>query len=244
MSPRPEASGGSRPRPGGAHGDDGAKGDRGAHGDSGAVKPGTQPEATSEAVEEDPATALESARRDRDDYLETLRRVQADFENYKKRMMRQQTELLERAAEGIVAKLLPALDAFDLARAHLREDVTDLSPEGKALLQASALLFDSLAKEGLERMEDLGSAFDPTRHEAVEHEPAEAHDEGGAPRKGAATGNAGPPGSRDDQGDEERDSAHGAAKGATGEPVVVGVLRPGYRWKGRVIRPAMVRVRG
>jgi molecular chaperone GrpE len=157
-----------------------------------------------EALEHDLDGVLVTAQRERDEYLDMLRRVQADFENYKKRMMRQQTDHLERAAEGIVVKLLPVLDAFDQARAHLGEG-DDTSPEGKALLQASALLADTLAKEGLERIDDEGAAFDPLTHEAVEQL---------------------------------------SAQEGTAGPVVDGVLRAGYRWKGRVIRPAMVRVRG
>src|SRR5579862_5610766 len=113
---------------------------------------------------------LSVLRRERDEYLDMVRRVQADFENFKKRMVRQQTELLERAAEGLVGKLLPVLDAFDLARAHLEAEG---SPEGKALLQAAGLLSDTLAKEGLERLEVLGAEFDPTSQEAVEHVPAD-----------------------------------------------------------------------
>jgi len=173
---------------------------------------------SAEAVEEDLEAALASSKSERDEYLDMLRRVQADFENYKKRMIRQQTDLLERAAEGLVVSLLPALDAFDLAREHLGDN-DDLSQEGKALLQASALLFGTLEKEGLERMEDLGQPFDPTRHEAVDHEPAEPV----APDAGEA-----------DAGSSTDESG----------PVVSGVLRTGYRWKGKVIRPAMVRVRG
>jgi len=179
--------------------------------------------------------ALEASTRERDEYLEMLRRVQADFENYKKRMMRQQTELLERAAEGLVLRLLPAVDAFELARAHLGE-AEDLSPEGKALVQASALLFDSLSKEGLERVDDDGAPFDPTVHEAVEHETA-------TPAAGKDAARAEDP---DPLGKEAKDGIDTGAVAVTEQdgPVVSAVLRPGYRWKGRVIRPAMVRVRG
>ena len=161
-----------------------------------------------QAVEHDIDELLNAARRERDEYLDMLRRVQADFENYKKRMIRQQTDHLERAAEGVVVKLLPTLDAFDLAREHLGEG-DDVSTEGKALIQASALLSDTLAKEGLERIEDVGAPFDPTVHEAVDHV---SGDDAGGPEDGGT--------------------------------VVDAVLRTGYRWKGRVIRPAMVRVRG
>lgn len=163
-----------------------------------------------ELVEQDVTAAEDAVRRERDEYLDMLRRVQADFENYKKRMLRQQTDLLERAAEGLMVRLLPVLDAFDLARAHLEAEA---SPESKALLQAAGLLSDTLSKEGLERLDDNGTPFDPTRHEAVEHQPAEP---------GASAGE----------------------EAATQEPMVSEVLRPGYRYKGKVIRPAMVKVRG
>jgi molecular chaperone GrpE len=161
-------------------------------------------EAPNETVVDDLDDLLFTARRERDEYLDLSRRVQADFENYKKRTLRQQTDNLERAAEHLVTKVLPVLDAFDLARAHLG-DGDDLSPEGKALVAGSTLLADTLRREGLERIGVAGEPFDPTTHEAVEHAAGDSAGDG---------------------------------------PVVDEVLRAGYRWKGRVIRPAMVRVRG
>ena len=160
--------------------------------------------AADDTVEHDIDVLLSAARHERDEYREMAQRVQADFENYKKRMLRQQTDHLERAAEDLVTKVLPVLDAFDLARAHLG-DGDDVSAEGKALVAGSTLLADTLAREGLERIDDAGEAFDPTTHEAVEHAAGDSAGDG---------------------------------------PVVDEVLRAGYRWKGRVIRPAMVRVRG
>jgi molecular chaperone GrpE len=169
------------------------------------------PEAPNDSVVDDLDDLLFTARRERDEYLDLSRRVQADFENYKKRMVRQQTDNLERAAEDLVTKVLPVLDAFDLARAHLG-DGDDLSDDGKALVAGSTLLADTLNREGLERIGVAGEPFDPTTHEAVDHAPADTGAEG----------------------DET----------APAGPVVDEVLRAGYRWKGRVIRPAMVRVRG
>lgn len=141
---------------------------------------------------------IAATERERDDYLDALRRLQADFENYKKRMLRQQTDILERAGEDLVVKLLPVLDTIDLARQH---------GEGDAIAPVASSLLDTLAKEGLERIDPVGEAFDPNEHEAVAHEPAAEDD--------AATA-----------------------------PVVVGLMRAGYRWKGRLLRPAMVTVRG
>jgi len=134
---------------------------------------------------------LGSLAAERDDYLEQLRRVTADFDNYRKRMLKQQSEHVERAAEDLVEKLLEALDTFDLAFAH-----------GEGFDQAHARLLGVLEKEGLQRIDPVGQAFDPNEADAVAHEDA---DEG---------------------------------------PLVSEVLRPGYRWKGRVLRPAMVKVRG
>ncbi|MHB8827408.1 MAG: nucleotide exchange factor GrpE [Acidimicrobiales bacterium] len=138
--------------------------------------------------------------RERDEYLGTLQRLQADFENYRKRVARQADDAATRAAGDLVAKLLPVLDAFDLAVAHFTAADTD---EGIALAQARGLTLDTLAKEGLERIDEVGVLFDPTVHDAVAH----------------------------DEGDGE-------------SQVVEEVLRAGYRWKGAVLRPAMVRVKG
>lgn len=137
-------------------------------------------------VETDPVAA------ERDDYLDRLKHVQADFANYRKRMIKQQLEHEERATEGLVSKLLPVLDNFDLALSHGAED---LVPVQRSLL-------DVLEAAGLERIDPAGQPFDPNEHDAVQHE----------------------------EGD--------------GEPEVIEVHRAGYRWKGRVLRPAMVKVKG
>ena len=111
---------------------------------------------------------LQSALRERDEYLRALQRVQADYENYRKRIARQQDELAARAAAGLVDKLLPVLDALDLAEAHLNETL-DLTEDGKALRASRAQLMDILGREGLERIDQAGVSFDPTIHDAVAH---------------------------------------------------------------------------
>ncbi len=136
--------------------------------------------------------------RERDEYKDALLRLQAEFDNYRKRVQRQQTEIFENAAASLVKKLLPVLDTADLALAH---------GGGEDVKQVAGALFDILSKEGLERIDPEGLAFDPAHHDAVAHEPAEGDD---APER----------------------------------PEVSEVLRAGYRWKGQVLRPAMVKVRG
>ena len=135
-------------------------------------------------------------RAERDHYLELLRRVQAEFENYRKRVRRDHHDEAARAAAEVVARLLPVFDAVDAA--------VEQHPHAVGPLRSALHLVGE--QLGLERFAPTGEAFDPDVHEAVERE----------------TGD-GP----------ERE-----------ELIVTEVLRPGYRFKGRLLRPAMVAVRG
>jgi molecular chaperone GrpE len=121
------------------------------------------------------ASHLESVARERDEYLRALQRTQADFENYRKRITRQQGEMTARAATDLVVKLLPVLDALDLAEAHFNESL-DLTEDGKALRASRAMLMDILTKEGLERVDQRNVPFDPSVHDAVAHSEGEAGD--------------------------------------------------------------------
>jgi len=135
---------------------------------------------------------------ERDGYLVDLQRVTAEFANFRKQVEKRSTAVSARARGDLVEKILPVLDACDLAVEHGAEDVI---PIRTSLVQV-------LEPAGLEVLDPLGEPFDPTRHEAVLHEPA------------------------DDPDDVD-----------VGQ-MVVEVLRRGYVWDGRVLRPAMVRVRG
>jgi molecular chaperone GrpE len=98
-----------------------------------------------------------------------LQRLQAEFENYRKRMMREQTEIAARAAASLIERLLPVVDNLDRAVAH--ED------ESSGLRLIRKELMDVLAAEGLEEISALGERFDPHLHEAVEsHEDANVSD--------------------------------------------------------------------
>ncbi len=155
--------------------------------------------------------AVAVAEAQRDEFLDSLRRLQAEFENYKKRVTKQQADQVARAAVSLVEKVLPVLDTLDLATEHLGDAE---SADGRALVAVASQLHDVLAKEGLERIDPLGEEFDPNAHEAVGHLPAEEE----LPGDGTEAG--------------------------SGEPVVGQVMRAGYRWRGAVVRPAMVMVRG
>lgn len=104
---------------------------------------------------------LPTAIAQRDEYLALARRVQADFENFRKRTIKQQQDQAATATARLAEALLPVLDAFDNAVIH---GVEGLAPLHKQLL-------DVLGKAGLEVVPTDGVAFDPNIHEAVIHEP-------------------------------------------------------------------------
>jgi molecular chaperone GrpE len=148
----------------------------------------------------DEESDLERAHREAAEYLDHLRRLQAEFDNYRKRTLKQQTHAVELAAQPVVSRLLEVLDDFDLAL-MAAERQPDFETFRKGVELVYAKLRDALRAEGLERMEAEGKPFDPEQHEAL-----------------MQTGE------------------------GEGELTVADVLRPGYTLKGRVLRPAGVRV--
>ena len=130
---------------------------------------------------------------ERDEFKDIALRLQADFENYRKRVSGDVTAEVERATGRLVESLLPVLDACEAAFSHGADGVEPIWSS----------LIGTLAKQGLVALDLQGKPFDPAVAEAVLHE-----------------------------------------EGDGGEPVVVEVLRTGYEWKGRVLRAAMVKVKG
>jgi molecular chaperone GrpE len=159
----------------------------------GAEVPSAEPDAEEDAASVEGLVAdLERVVTERDQYLALAQSKQAEFENYKKRIMKQQADHLAQAAASLAEKLLPVLDAFDAGVAHGDESVAPMRGQ----------LLGVLEKEGLSRIDPVGEPFDPNEQEAV-----------------ASDG------------------------GEGGEPTVAETFRAGYRWNGRLLRPAMVRVR-
>jgi molecular chaperone GrpE len=122
----------------------------------------TESEAEAAAVVEADLAALQN---ERDDLRSTLQHVQADFENYRKRMLREQTALVERSTEGLIEQILPVLDSFEAALASI--DPGDDDNVGKGVELVYNELLGVLEKAGLSRIEAVGKPFDPTEHEAV-----------------------------------------------------------------------------
>ena len=138
---------------------------------------------------------VEQLTKERDEFKDMALRVQAEFENYRKRSAVQQIDEVDRNTGRLVEGLLAVLDACEAAVAH---EIGGVEPILSSLTSV-------LNKQGLEVLELLDTVFDPSLAEAVVHEPAENE---------------------------------------SGETTVIEVLRTGYRWKGRVLRAAMVKVKG
>ena len=114
---------------------------------------------------------LEAARLERDEYLDALRRLKAEFENSRKRRDRDRARLLETASERLVVELLPVLDNLDRAleaEGDIREGVRATRDQ----------LADALGNEGLLPIASDGQPFDPNVHEAVMGQPSDEHEEG------------------------------------------------------------------
>ena len=113
----------------------------------------------------DPVATLEA---ERDEYLALAQRVQADFENYRKRAVRDQERLVAHAHERLVRELLPILDDLERALGAAEQHEEAKLIEGVKLVEMS--LRSALAKEGLVEIATDGP-FDPHVHEALLAEP-------------------------------------------------------------------------
>jgi len=104
--------------------------------------------------------------------LDLLKRVQADFENYKKRVEKENHDVRKYAAKNILVKFLPTLDHFELALKH--KESKEEFVKGVELIYAQ--LVDLLKREGIQHIEAEGKPFDPHMHEALMTEASEKPD--------------------------------------------------------------------
>jgi len=114
--------------------------------------------------------ALAEAVRERDEYLDALQRLKAEFDNYRKRVAREQEQLVARASERLVKQLLPMLDDLERAVEAAVEHGETKVADGVRLVQRS--LGDLLAREGLTEVE-TGGDFDPHTQEALLTQPSD-----------------------------------------------------------------------
>lgn len=109
---------------------------------------------------------VKAARDEASTYLDDLKRVAADFDNYRKRTTKERAVMLDRATEKVVAGLMPVLDTFDAALAS--EPQTDTEKQlYSGMLNTREQLINSLKNEGLEVIPTVGEPFDPEFHEPV-----------------------------------------------------------------------------
>jgi molecular chaperone GrpE len=111
-------------------------------------------------------THLEESREEASAYLDDLRRVAADFDNYRKRTTREQAVIVDRAAERVVGELLPVLDTFDAAVAGNAETEQERNLLS-GMINTREQLLTALEREGLEVLPTIGEVFDPEIHEPV-----------------------------------------------------------------------------
>jgi molecular chaperone GrpE len=130
---------------------------------------GTAKEVTQEEV---PALSkeLEAVSRERDEYLDNMRRMKAEFENSRARLEREHAHSAELASERLVKELLPILDNLERALGadgDIREGVEATRDQ----------LVDILTQEGLNPISSEGQSFDPAVHEALMSKPSDEHEE-------------------------------------------------------------------
>jgi molecular chaperone GrpE len=130
-------------------------------------------ENTEQVEPEAAADPVESLERERDELLDTLQRIQAEFDNFRKRVARDQESLVARAHERLVKELLPVLDDLERALAHAEAHEEAQLEEGVALVARS--FADVLRREGLEEVPTEGR-FDPHVHEALLSQPSEVEE--------------------------------------------------------------------
>jgi molecular chaperone GrpE len=116
---------------------------------------------------------LEEVERERDEYLDHLKRLAAEFDNFRKRAQRDQDALVARAGERLVKELLPILDDLERALQAAAGHEEAKLEEGVRLVHRE--LSSALAREGLVEIETAG-AFDPHVHEALLSQPSEAEE--------------------------------------------------------------------
>jgi molecular chaperone GrpE len=206
-SPAQPPADGAAPQDGTVPVDGRAPEDDGEPAEAGAVD--ADPHTALAEVEEDPRTreellvAAHEAERQRDEYLDDLRRARAEFENFRRRTGREQAAAREAGRGDVATALLEVLDDLDRTLEASEGSSDETLVKGVTLVAHK--LTGTLTQLGLARLDPTGETFDPTLHEAVQHVPAE----------------------------EPVDT-----------PVVERTLRAGYRLGDRVLRPAMVVVKG
>ncbi len=127
-------------------------------------------EATAARIEE-LEKAVAEASRARDEYLDGLQRLQAEFDNYRRRVRREMNEASDTARVALLADFLPVLDNLERALSAAEHHEEGKVLEGVRLTRSQFV--ELLRREGVEEVDPLGGTFDPTVHEAMLARPAD-----------------------------------------------------------------------
>ncbi len=131
-----------------------------------------------EIAEENPlATELQAARQQVAELKDRLLRSQADWENSRKRILREKEDAVRYANESFLEQLLPILDNFEMGM-QAAQTATDPKAISQGLEMVLAQFQKILREAGVEPVEALGQPFDPHRHEALGHHESDEHPEG------------------------------------------------------------------
>lgn len=104
---------------------------------------------------------------------DTLQRLQAEFENYKKRVDKEKQEFVKYAHAGLILELLPMLDSFELALKSSKDNEKFV----KGVEMVFAQLYSILEKEGLRPINTLGQKLDPHKHEVLMREKSDKEED-------------------------------------------------------------------
>jgi len=129
---------------------------------------------TEEITVEEPISALEESGRLASEYLDHLQRLQAEFDNYKKRVDREKKELIEYASAELVSELIDIMENLERGVVSAKES-GDIDSIVKGMEMVSTQLMDILGSRGLKPIEAVGKKFDPHYHEAMMMTPTDEY---------------------------------------------------------------------
>jgi molecular chaperone GrpE len=133
-----------------------------------ASEDGADPPAGGETPQEAP-DPLAQATAERDRYRDQMLRTAADFDNFRKRARRELEEMRARGRDDMLREILPVFDNFERALEHATGEDPTAVLEGIAMVHK--LLADTLERSGVQVVDEVGVAFDPALHDALQQEP-------------------------------------------------------------------------
>lgn len=124
---------------------------------------------------EEPLSEVEEKQQEIAELKDKYLRLQAEFDNFRKRTVKEKLEFMVTAAQDTMTALLPVLDDFDRAKKNA-EDESSTEPFSEGVMLVYNKLYKNLEQKGLKPMESTGEVFDPELHEAITEIPSPSED--------------------------------------------------------------------